>query len=81
MELKAKGPTFIKVLLIEDIGVCRLVLSTILLKLHCEVTLAMNGKEVVDLFLAGKKFGIVLFDKNMPIMTGPEAIVKIRATG
>ncbi|VAH25606.1 unnamed protein product [Triticum turgidum subsp. durum] len=78
MELKAKGSTSIKALLVEDIGVCRLVLSTILL---CEVTLAMNGKEAVDLFLAGKKFDIVLFDKNMPIMTAPEAIVKIRAMG
>ncbi|XP_020190232.2 two-component response regulator ORR42-like [Aegilops tauschii subsp. strangulata] len=81
MELKAKGSTSIKALLVEDIEVCRLVLSTILLRLHCEVTLAMNGKEAVDLFLEGKKFDIVLFDKNMPIMTGPEAIVKIRAMG
>ncbi|KAF7007505.1 hypothetical protein CFC21_022435 [Triticum aestivum] len=81
MELKAKGSTSIKALLVEDIQVCRLVLSTFLLRLHCEVTLAMNGKEAVDLFLEGKKFDIVLFDKDMPVMTGPEAIVKIRAMG
>ncbi|KAF7013617.1 hypothetical protein CFC21_027685 [Triticum aestivum] len=81
MELKAKGFTSIKALLVEDIEVCRLVLSTFLLRLHCEVTLAMNGKEAVDLFLEGKKFDIVLFDKDMPVMTGPEAIVKIRAMG
>ncbi|KAF7013618.1 LOW QUALITY PROTEIN: hypothetical protein CFC21_027686 [Triticum aestivum] len=80
MELKAKGSTSIKALLVEDIGVCRLVLSTFLLRLHCEVTLAMNGKEAIDLFLEGK-FDIVLFDKDMPVMTGPEAIVKIRAMG
>uniref|UniRef100_A0A3B6D5V3 Response regulatory domain-containing protein n=1 Tax=Triticum aestivum TaxID=4565 RepID=A0A3B6D5V3_WHEAT len=77
MELKAKGFTSIKALLVEDIEVCRLVLSTFLLRLHCEVTLAMNGKEAVDLFLEGKKFDIVLFDKDMPVMTGPE----IRAMG
>ncbi|KAF7006317.1 hypothetical protein CFC21_021365 [Triticum aestivum] len=81
MELKAKGSTFIKALLVEDIKVCRLVLSTVLLRLHCELTLAMNGKEAVDLFLEGEKFDIVLFDKNMPIMTGPEAIMKIRDMG
>ena len=77
MELKAKGSTSIKALLVEDIEVCRLVLSTFLLRLHCEVTLAMNGKEAVDLFLEGKKFDIVLFDKDMPVMTGPEVINSI----
>ena len=77
MELKAKGFTSIKALLVEDIEVCRLVLSTFLLRLHCEVTLAMNGKEAVDLFLEGEKFDIVLFDKNMPIMTGPEVLNSI----
>ncbi|XP_037488617.1 two-component response regulator ORR42-like [Triticum dicoccoides] len=81
MELKANGSTSIKAQLVEDIKVCRFVLSTILLRLHCEVTLAMNEKEAADLFLEGKKFDIVLLDKNMPIMTGPEAIVKIRAMG
>ena len=77
MELKAKGSTSIKALLVEDIGVCRLVLSTFLLRLHCEVTLAMNGKEAVDLFLEGEYFDIVLFDNNMPIMTGPEVLNSI----
>ncbi|KAI4964937.1 hypothetical protein ZWY2020_057821 [Hordeum vulgare] len=77
MELKAKKSTSIKALLVEDIEVCRLVLSTILLALNCEVTLAVNGKEAVELFLEGKKFDIVLLDKDMPIMT----VVKIRAMG
>ena len=40
----------------------------------------MNGKEVVDLFLAGKKFDIVLFDKNMPIMTGLEVTNSISSS-
>ncbi|XP_044972362.1 two-component response regulator ORR42-like [Hordeum vulgare subsp. vulgare] len=81
MELNAKRTTSIKALLVEDIEVCRLVLSTILLAMNCEVTLAVNGKEAVELFLEGKKFDIVLLDKDMPIMTGPEAVVKIRAMG
>jgi CheY-like chemotaxis protein len=33
---------------------------------------AKNGKEAVDLFLEGEKFDIVLCDKDMPVMTGPE---------
>lgn len=77
MELKAKRSTSIKALLVEDIEVCRLVLSTILLALNCEVTLAVNGKEAVELFLEGKKFDIILLDKDMPIMTGPEVLSSI----
>ncbi|XP_071681341.1 two-component response regulator ORR42-like [Lolium perenne] len=42
---------------------------------HCETTVAKTGKEAVDLFLEGKKFDIVLCEKEMP------AVEKIRAIG
>uniref|UniRef100_A0ACD5YU84 Uncharacterized protein n=1 Tax=Avena sativa TaxID=4498 RepID=A0ACD5YU84_AVESA len=71
----------LKALLVEDAQVDALVLSAMLRRFHCEVTIAKNGKEAVDLFLEGKKFDIVLCDDNMPIMTGPEAVEKIRAMG
>uniref|UniRef100_A0ACD5UYG4 Uncharacterized protein n=2 Tax=Avena sativa TaxID=4498 RepID=A0ACD5UYG4_AVESA len=58
-----------------------MVLSAMLRKLHCEITMAMNGKESVDLFIEGRKFDIVFCDKDMPIMSGPEAVEKIRAMG
>uniref|UniRef100_A0ACD5UX26 Uncharacterized protein n=2 Tax=Avena sativa TaxID=4498 RepID=A0ACD5UX26_AVESA len=73
--------SLVKVLLVEDTRVDAMVLSAMLRKLHCEITMAMNGKESVDLFIEGRKFDIVFCDKDMPIMTGPEAVEKIRAMG
>uniref|UniRef100_A0ACD5YAS5 Uncharacterized protein n=1 Tax=Avena sativa TaxID=4498 RepID=A0ACD5YAS5_AVESA len=71
----------VKALLVEDTRVDALVLSTMLRMFHCEITIANNGKEAVDLFLEGNKFDIVLCDNDMPIMTGPKAVEKIRAMG
>uniref|UniRef100_A0ACD5URC0 Uncharacterized protein n=1 Tax=Avena sativa TaxID=4498 RepID=A0ACD5URC0_AVESA len=69
----------VKVLLVEDSRFDALVLSTMLRKFHCEITMAKNGKEFVDMFLEGRKFDIVLCDNDMPIMSGPKAVEKIRA--
>ncbi|RCV32682.1 hypothetical protein SETIT_7G022700v2 [Setaria italica] len=68
-------------LVIEDIKVDSVVLLRMLQKLNCEVTVARNGEEAVDLFLRGKIFDIVFSDQDMPVMTGPEAVAKIRAMG
>ncbi|KAM0892348.1 hypothetical protein ACQ4PT_025808 [Festuca glaucescens] len=71
----------LKALIVEDVAVHALILSTILCKFHCEITVAENGNEAVQLFLEGKKFDIMFCDKDMPVMSGPEAIEKIRALG
>ncbi|KAM0889082.1 hypothetical protein ACQ4PT_027920 [Festuca glaucescens] len=71
----------VKALIVEDTAVHALILSTILRKFHCEITMAENGNEAVQLFLEGKKFDIIFCDKDMPVMSGPEAIEKIRALG
>ncbi|XP_037431602.1 two-component response regulator ORR42-like [Triticum dicoccoides] len=81
MASKAQGSSFMKALVVEDTTVQRMVLSAKLRNFQCEITLAVNGKEAVDLFLEGKKFDIIFYDKDMPIMTSPEAVVKIRAMG
>jgi CheY-like chemotaxis protein len=62
----------VKALIVEDIRVCTFVFSAMLRMFNCEIVVANNGKEALDLFLEGKKFDIVLCDKNMPIMSGPE---------
>jgi CheY-like chemotaxis protein len=62
----------VKALIVEDIRVCAFILSTMLRMFNCEIVVANNGKEALDFFLEGKKFDIVLCDKNMPIMSGPE---------
>ncbi|CAM0907920.1 unnamed protein product [Alopecurus aequalis] len=80
MASSAEG-SLVKALIVEDGAVETLILSRMLHKLHCKTTMAKNGKEAVDLFLEGKKFDIVLCDKDMPVMTGPKAVEKIRAMG
>ncbi|KAF8748191.1 hypothetical protein HU200_013038 [Digitaria exilis] len=72
MASKNQGPAAPRALVVEDIKVDLVVLLRMLRKLNCEATVAHNGKEAVDLFLEGKTFDIVFFDKDMPVMTGPE---------
>ena len=64
----------VKALIVEDVQIHILILTTLLGRFNCETTVAKNGKEAVDLFLEGKKFDIVFCDKDMPIMTGPEVL-------
>ena len=74
MASKAQGSSGVKVLVVADNTVQRMVLSQLLRNFQCEITLTVNGKEAVDLFLEGKKFDIIFCDKDMPIMTGPEVL-------
>ncbi|CAM0879998.1 unnamed protein product [Alopecurus aequalis] len=71
----------VKALLVEDSAFETFLLTTLLRIVHCETTVAKNGKEALDLFVEGNKFDIVLCDDRMPIMSGPLAIAKIRAMG
>ncbi|KAK1677454.1 hypothetical protein QYE76_038302 [Lolium multiflorum] len=80
MASNAQG-SHMKALLVEDAAVETLFHSAILHMFHCETTVAKTGKEAVDLFLEGKKFDIVLCEKEMPVMNGLEAVEKIRAIG
>ncbi|CAD6264204.1 unnamed protein product [Miscanthus lutarioriparius] len=70
-----------RALVVEDIKVDCVILMHMLHKLNCEATVVENGKEAVDLFVEGKTFDIVFLDKDMPLMSGPEAVAKIRAMG
>ncbi|KQJ81905.1 two-component response regulator ORR42 [Brachypodium distachyon] len=80
MDFKTQGSS-LKVLVIEDSEFQSWFLLAKLRRFSCETTRAKNGREAVDLYLEGKKFDIILCDKEMPIMKGPEAIVKIRSMG
>ncbi|TVU07248.1 hypothetical protein EJB05_47295, partial [Eragrostis curvula] len=70
-----------RALVVEDVKLDRIILSAMLRKYKCKTTVAHNGKEAMDLFLEGNTFDIVFCDKDMPVMTGPEAVAKIRALG
>jgi CheY-like chemotaxis protein len=74
MSFKNQQGSAPRALVIEDIKVDSMVILRMLQKLNCEVTVARNGKEAVDLFLQGKMFDIVFCDQDMPVMTGPEVL-------
>ena len=69
-----------KILAAEDNELNADIISSILAEEGYEVTVAVNGREAVDIF-AGSKIGeypIILMDAQMPVMDGYEAAALIR---
>ena len=62
----------ILVLIVEDDLIIQKIHKVMMTKLGTEIQLAANGKEVVDLFLSGASFDLILTDLKMPIMDGIE---------
>ncbi|MBF8748356.1 hybrid sensor histidine kinase/response regulator [Pseudomonas monteilii] len=69
-----------RVLLVEDNPVNQLVAKGMLAKLGCQVQLATQGAEALEL-LEQDEFDMVLMDCNMPVMDGYEASRQIRRSG
>ncbi len=67
-----------RVLLVEDNPVNQKVARAMLNALHCEVELAINGREAVDRADA-KTFDLILMDCQMPEMDGYDATLTIRS--
>jgi len=67
-----------RVLLVEDNLVNQKVARSFLERLGCDVTVAGNGLEAVEVF-AGARFDLVLLDLQMPIMDGYAATARLRA--
>ena len=72
-----KADQAMKVLVVDDIVLNRVVLSKMLTKLGCEVVHANNGKEAVEAF-SKNDFPLVFMDLLMPVMDGYEATREIR---
>jgi signal transduction histidine kinase len=70
----------LRVLLAEDNPVNMRIAQTFLQKWGAEVTTAVNGAEMLELFGSGD-FDVLLVDLEMPVMDGYQAIAAIRATG
>ncbi len=71
---EAEGPP---ILLVEDNASNQMIGQHFLQSLGCRVTLAINGKEALDL-MERKKFALILMDCQMPLMDGYEATTRIR---
>ena len=65
------------ILLAEDDAVNQMFMSRLLKKFGHDVTVAANGQETLELYLAGD-FDCILMDIQMPVMTGVEATREIR---
>lgn len=71
-----------KVLLVDDSGVMRKIISRALHALWIEdVVEAADGVEALEKFGDGAGFDLVLTDWNMPNMNGLELVTAIRAAG
>ena len=68
-----------RLLLAEDDEMNRIVAENILKRMNLtDIQVAENGQEAVDLFKAGQ-FDLILMDGQMPVMSGLDATVNIRA--
>ncbi len=68
-----------RLLLAEDDAMNRIVAENILKRMNLtDIQVAENGQEAVDLFKAGQ-FDLILMDGQMPVMSGLDATVNIRA--
>jgi two-component system chemotaxis response regulator CheY len=76
------GPRRVRVLLVEDDFVGRLLLQTFLSR-YGECHVAVNGREAVEAFRAaleqGQKYDLICMDIMMPEMDGREAVRQMRA--
>jgi len=68
-----------RLLLAEDDEMNRIVAENLLKRMNLtDIQIAENGQEALDLFKAGQ-FDLILMDGQMPVMSGLDAAVNIRA--
>lgn len=69
-----------QVLVVDDSQIMRKIIMGALKKLGVnDIMEASNGQEAIDIVSKDNTIGLVLMDWNMPVMTGIDAVRKIRA--
>ncbi|KAJ7143295.1 hypothetical protein C8R43DRAFT_1014992 [Mycena crocata] len=70
----------LRVLVVDDDAVTRVLSSKLLTKLGCVVQTAKDGRECVDMVLGSDPYtyDLICLDNFMPVMTGEEAVKEIR---
>jgi len=74
---RREGGRRLKVLVADDNAVNRTVLAKILERANHELTLAESGEEALDA-VQHERFDIAIFDRNMPGLSGVEAVRALR---
>ncbi|WP_300527762.1 ATP-binding protein [Maricaulis sp.] len=69
-----------RILVVDDVQTNQMVAASLLRNAGHEVELAGNGREAIEA-LEHQEFDAVLMDIQMPVMSGDEAIRKIRGSG
>src|SRR5262249_38096250 len=70
----------LRLLLVDDHPINRQVATLFLRPFNMRIVEAVNGAQALEI-LGREPFDIVLLDMHMPVMDGPTAIRKIRASG
>ena len=73
------GPT--RVLVVEDNEVAREGLAVVLQRAGCEVTLAADGREALDLLRSGPPPQLILLDMLMPVLDGWHFLERLKRQG
>ena len=68
----------LKILIVEDDEISKLLIDTTLEKMDCSILHAKNGIEAVEICRNNPDIDLVLMDIRMPIMNGYEATRQIR---
>jgi len=73
-----RGLGMYDVLVVEDHPYNQMLISEILVSIGCKVTLAENGQQALER-VESQDYDLIIMDNQMPVMSGLEAIRRIRA--
>lgn len=76
-------PPGLRVLVVDDDAMTRMMMTRLLTRLGCKVSTAENGEVALEMVLSsyGGHFAVVFLDNQMPVMTGQSMVAKLREAG